>query len=101
MNPSAKDFDLIASCRGYDLVILLTYNAHLFPRQMEHAKKLLKQKKEVVVVAIRNPYDVIDIPEAQTVLATYGFQDCSMRALAGVLCGEIVPKGVMPVRVEK
>ncbi len=100
LSPSQEDFKFIAACGAYDLVLLLTYNAHLFPKQMEFAKQLLSKKKEVIVVAIRNPYDLAQLKDANTALATYGFQDCSMKALVDALFGDIIPKGKMPVSLD-
>ena len=51
----------------------------------------------VIVVAVRDPYDVTTFPEAPTYLATYVFNDVAMNSLAGVLTGAIQPAGRLPV----
>ncbi len=97
---SDADSRLLNAGKDYDVVILFTYNAHLHPGQLSFAGKLLKNKKETVLVALRDPYDLGVLPQAATALATYGFRDCSLRGLVQILFGEVLPKGKMPVRLE-
>ncbi len=99
LSPSPRDFARLRECEDCDVAVLLTYNAHLHPKQMEFARKLLAHKKDVIVAAIRNPYDLEALKEARTALATYGFRNCSMGALIQVLFGDIEPAGRMPVHL--
>lgn len=98
-SPTAKDFAVFDKIRAYKRVILFTYNAHLNDAQITFAKKLLSVRKDAVIVAVRNPYDLSKLPEAETTVATYGFRNCSIKALTEVLFGEIEAKGTMPVKL--
>jgi len=99
LSPSAKDFAVFDKIRAYKKVILFTYNAHLNDTQLAFARKLLSLRKDAVIVAVRNPYDLAKLPEAETTVATYGFRNCSLKALTEVLFGEIEAKGKMPVKL--
>jgi beta-N-acetylhexosaminidase len=97
LSPSAKDYAVFREIRAYKKVVLFTYNAHLNGEQLAFARKLLSVRKDAVIAAVRNPYDLSKLPEAETTVATYGFRNCSLRALVEVLFGEIEAKGKMPV----
>ncbi len=60
---------------------------------------LMETRKPIVALAIRNPYDLRAYPEVQTYLVTYGYRDCSIRAAAEVMFGEIRPQGRLPVAI--
>jgi beta-N-acetylhexosaminidase len=53
--------------------------------------------KPVVVVALRNPYDIRRFTEIPTYLCTYGYTPASLAALAEVLVGSIPAQGQLPV----
>ena len=53
----------------------------------------------MIVVAVRDPYDIAYFDEAPTYLATYCYQGVSMESLAKVLYGEIKPAGKLPVDI--
>ncbi|MDW8104945.1 MAG: beta-N-acetylhexosaminidase [Armatimonadota bacterium] len=50
----------------------------------------------LVVVALREPYDLRRFPEVSNYLCTYGYRPCSLRALADALFGRLSPTGRMP-----
>lgn len=81
-----------------DILIILSYNAHLLPEQADFLQKITTWKKDTIVASIRNPYDLKVIPEIQTYLAAYSFRDSSLKALADVILGRISPKGTLPVK---
>ena len=51
----------------------------------------------MVVVAVRDPYDIAYFTDAPTYLATYSTTAISMESLARVLFGEVQPAGKLPV----
>lgn len=67
-------------------------------RQADLVKALHRQFGErLVVVALREPYDIRRFPEVHNYLCTYGYRPCSLRALADVLFGQWTPTGRLPV----
>ncbi len=101
LSPTDADARLIPLAKTFDVVLLLTYNAHLVPDQMEFARQIVAQHPQAIIAAIRNPYDLIELGDAPTQLATYGFRVCSIKALIEVLFGDVIPNGIMPVQLEK
>lgn len=67
--------------------------------QASLVKALMGTGKPTVALAIRNPYDLRAYPDVQTYVVTYGYRDCSIRAAAEVMFGEIRPQGRLPVAI--
>lgn len=53
----------------------------------------------MIVVAVRDPYDIAYFTEAPTYLATYSFRPVSLKALTKVLFAEVDPRGRLPVDI--
>ncbi|WP_433351905.1 glycoside hydrolase family 3 protein [Micromonospora saelicesensis] len=60
---------------------------------------LLGAGKPVVVVAVRDPYDIAYLPGVTTYLATYSYTRAAMDALVRALHGELSPSGRLPVTI--
>jgi len=101
---------VVAAAADKDLVAVSTYNAWgLDPTtgqatasdvaQTRLVRALLATGKQVVVTAMRNPYDVAAFPEAPAVLDSYGYTGDSITSLVKVIYGEINPTGTLPVAV--
>ncbi|SCF12345.1 beta-N-acetylhexosaminidase [Micromonospora coriariae] len=60
---------------------------------------LLATGKPVVVVAVRDPYDIAYLPGVTTYLATYSYTRAAMDALVRALHGELSPSGRLPVTI--
>jgi beta-N-acetylhexosaminidase len=68
--------------------------------QPEVIRRLLdKARDRLVVVALRDPYELTALPEVPTYLCAFSFRPCSAQAAAEVLCGEIAPVGQTPVSI--
>lgn len=70
-------------------LLLLSYNAHLFPGQREAFKSLAASVPGTILAALRNPYDLDSIAEATTGLATFGFRSPDIESLISVLEGKL------------
>ncbi|GAA1607928.1 hypothetical protein GCM10009789_72950 [Kribbella sancticallisti] len=101
----AKIDDAVAASAQADLTIVLTMKAwdtlvtDKLGKQQKLVNALLATGRPVIVVAVRDPYDVAYFPAARTTLATYGYAAVSMEALAKVLYGELAPTGKLPVAI--
>ncbi|HWS37769.1 MAG TPA: glycoside hydrolase family 3 N-terminal domain-containing protein [Actinoplanes sp.] len=93
--PSTDPDQAAAAARRHDLTVVLSYNG----QQQALVAALLKTGKPIVVVAVRNPYDLTGLPGVTTYLTTYGYTDVSMRSLATVLTGTTPPRGRLPVAI--
>ncbi|NEB02081.1 glycoside hydrolase family 3 protein [Streptomyces sp. SID13726] len=89
----------VAAARDVDAVIVGTYN--LTAAQKSLAEQLVATGRPVVAVAIRNPYDVAQLPAVPAYLATYSWTDVELRAAARVIAGRVAPRGRLPVPVQR
>jgi beta-N-acetylhexosaminidase len=108
INPGQADIDAaVAAARDQDLVVAVTNRAwdikdepgHNGPGQMNLVKALIATGTPVVVIAVRDPYDIAWFPEAATYLATYSYTAEALRSAAKVLFGELDPRGRLPVAI--
>ncbi|MFF7646722.1 glycoside hydrolase family 3 N-terminal domain-containing protein [Streptomyces canus] len=89
----------VAAARQADAVVVGTYN--ITAAQKTLVEQLLATGRPVVAVAIRNPYDVAQLPAVPAFLATYSWTDVELRAAARVIAGEAAPHGRLPVPVQR
>jgi beta-N-acetylhexosaminidase len=102
----------VATAKAADLTVVLTMKASDTKitnptgtptdpdgRQQKLVHQLIATGKPVVVVAVRDPYDIAYFPEVPTYLATYSYGAGSMESLTRVLFGEVKPAGKLPVSI--
>ena len=100
MDPSSptgwqlKQADRLAEAA--DTLVLATRNAHLYPAQLDAARRLIAAGKPCVLVCLRNPYDAGAL-EAGSVLLTLGDAAPSLEAAAEALVGGYEPAGRLRV----
>ena len=81
-----------------DQIIVCTYTSagHL-PKGQHHLVQKLSEEHSLIVVALRNPYDLLEIPTPGSYVCTYENTPAVVRALSLVLTGELQPTGSLPV----
>ena len=95
----------VTKARANDVTVVLTQKAwdtkatDRLAKQQKLVKDLLTTGKTVIVVAVRDPYDIAYFDQAPTYLATYSYAAVSMESLTKVLYGEIRPTGKLPVDI--
>ncbi|GAA2238617.1 glycoside hydrolase family 3 protein [Streptomyces nogalater] len=100
--PSAATVDkAVAAAGNADAVIVATYNVTAGSSQRTLVDRLLATGRPVAVVAVRNPYDIAQLPAVKACLATYCWTDVELRAAARVLAGRVAPRGRLPVPVQR
>ncbi|MFD0597304.1 glycoside hydrolase family 3 C-terminal domain-containing protein [Catellatospora coxensis] len=67
--------------------------------QQQLVAALVATGKPVVVVAVRDPYDIAHLPGVSTYLATYTYTPAAMDTLVRALHGELSPHGRLPVTI--
>ncbi len=80
-------------------VIVVTADANRLTEQADLVNDLLAAGSPVIVIASRNPYDILAFPQVQTYLVSYGLNEPAIQALVSVLRGQIVAKGSLPVEI--
>ncbi|MEU1402233.1 glycoside hydrolase family 3 protein [Streptomyces sp. NPDC005728] len=100
--PSATVIDqAVAAARDADAVVVGTYNVTAGSTQRTLVERLLATGRPVVAVAVRNPYDVAQLPSVKACLAAYSWTDVELRAAARVIAGRVAPRGRLPVPVQR
>ncbi|MFB7930935.1 glycoside hydrolase family 3 protein [Streptomyces sp. NPDC056039] len=91
----------VAAARDADAVVAATYNVTASSSQKTLVEQLVATGRPVVAVAIRNPYDIAQLPSVPACLAAYSWTDVELRAAARVLAGRVKPRGKLPVAVQR
>lgn len=98
-DPDEKEIrTVVEASAGYEKVVLGTVNAHLFRGQLALAEALAATGKKLTVVALRNPYDIPELPECDCKIVAYDYSTASFRALEEVFRGGEMT-GVLPVKL--
>ncbi|MFJ6897970.1 glycoside hydrolase family 3 protein [Streptomyces hokutonensis] len=100
--PSAETVaKAVAAARTADAVVVATYNVTAADPQQTLVEQLVATGTPVVAVAVRNPYDVAQLPAVPAYLASYSWTDVELRAAARVIAGRVSPRGKLPVAVQR
>ncbi len=108
LSPTRAQIDeVVAAARDQDLVVAVTNRAwdvkdepgHNGPGQVNLVRALHATGTPVVVIAVRDPYDIAWFPEVPAYLATHSYTAEALRSAAAVLFGELNPRGRLPVTV--
>lgn len=78
-------------------IVLDTCNAHLRPGQLALMEALGRLRKPMIVVALRNPYDLLRLPEGAAGIAAWEYTARSLEALVPFLRGTRAFLGQMPL----
>jgi beta-N-acetylhexosaminidase len=82
-----------------DVVVVLLNRVWTSAAQRNLIASLEASGKPVVLVSVREPYDIAHLSNVNTFVATYGYRPISMKALAKVLLGRVNPSGKLPVDI--
>jgi beta-N-acetylhexosaminidase len=80
-----------------DVVVAVTINAHLDPRQADLLHIVSRSSRPVIGIAACDPYDALTFTDLPTAVATYEYTDAALEAAAAVLFGEAPAQGRLPV----
>ncbi|WTQ99457.1 glycoside hydrolase family 3 protein [Streptomyces sp. NBC_00145] len=97
----AKIDEAVAAAQGKDAVLVGTYNVTAGSAQQRLVNALTATGVPVVAVAIRNPYDIAQVPGVGASLASYSWTDVELRAAVRVIAGRARPRGKLPVPVQR
>ena len=103
-NPKASKEEIIKEFTKYkaNKIVYMTYNGHLFKEQIEAAKEISNICPNMIMIALRNPYDIFECDFIKTKGATFGFRTPAIKALLKILKGEKEPStNNWPVDVSK
>ena len=99
-DPTKKEIqEILRQAEGAKKVIIGTYNGHLNPGQLELVRAFAEQCPQVAVFALRNPYDLKELPETVCGVAAYEYTRCCFDAIIELLRGSLIPTGKLPIRI--
>ena len=86
----------------YDYIIagLYSRNPDIEKVQAAALNQIEKIRKDVIVVALGNPYDIRHIKQISTYIVTYGFRDIQIDAFFKLVRGDLKPSGKLPVLIQ-
>lgn len=82
-----------------DVLVVATRNALLVREQGALVEQVLNSGKPVVMVALRNPHDIMMFPSAASYVVSYGDSPASLEAVVALLFGDRQPGGKLPVTI--
>ena len=82
-----------------DSIVLCTYNMHLKKGQRRLMNMLATLRLPMTVVAMRNPYDLKNLPEGVTGIAAWDYSKETLDLLAGLFRKEWKPVGTLPISI--
>lgn len=98
-NPNSEERKkALLLAKGASSIVVGTYNGHLQPEQKELIKELERLGCPVMAIALRNPYDLFDLPERVTGIAAWDNSPMTLELLSEMLRGEWTPEGILPIR---
>lgn len=80
-----------------DMKIIACYDLHRNTKWKELVDSISNQK--TILIAMRSPYDFLEVTDYGAAIATYGDRPVSIEALGYILKGEIQPSGQLPVEL--
>src|SRR6478609_1662448 len=89
-----KDVVVVTTMKAWDTSVTDTRGG-----QQKLVKALLATGKTVVVVAVRDPYDIAYFTSAPTYVATYSYSPVAIEAVARVITGDVAPTASLPVDI--
>ncbi|WP_153979303.1 beta-N-acetylhexosaminidase [Paenibacillus xylanilyticus] len=99
--PSYEEAERITkSVMEGEQVIVCTYtSAGVLPKGQRYLIERLSVNHSLIVVALRNPYDLLEMPRPGAYVCTYENTPAVVRALSLLITGELNPSGSLPVRL--
>lgn len=91
---TANDIVVVTTMKAWDTTVT-------DPRagQQRLVKQLLITGKKVIVVAVRDPYDIAYFTDAPTYVSTYSYSPVAIASAVRVITGEVTPTGTLPVDI--
>lgn len=98
--PTQSDLNLLFTMtRGDQALLFLTTDANMNGDQAEAVRQAIAHGIPTVVVAVRNPHDILAFPELSTYLVSYGSNPPTLDALEAILHGAEAAKGKLPIEI--
>lgn len=99
--PEEKELDSVrGAMKKASTVVIATYNAHLYQEQLKLIELAAELNPNVLVFALRNPYDLSNLPNSVVGIAVYEYTIRSLEVIAQYLEQPFELKGKLPVNLD-
>lgn len=99
-NPSQSEIEtVLLQANEASAVVIATYNAHLYKEQLDLVEMAAKTNPNVIVFALRNPYDLRKLPSNVYGIAAYEYTLKSLEMLAKLMEDPFELTGVLPIKM--
>ena len=95
------DEELLKIVNDYDNVVVCSYNANSNKNQATMINLINQRAKKMFLISTRNPYDFLAVDNVDNYALVYEYTPNSVRTIVKYLKGEIIPKGKLPIKLEK
>ena len=94
---------LVEKAKNYDVIVVAMSNVKTsgYTRSANFVNSLAKLNKELIVIALDTPYDILAYSGVNNYICVYGYQKATVVALSKYLNGEFEAKGVCPIEAVK
>lgn len=102
VNPNSTERNSVKTAASTAYVTIIgTSRAQLTSNagQATLVNELLAQGRRVIVVGLREPYELASFPSVNAYIAAYNYRNCGFQATADVLFGDWNPTGLLPVTI--
>lgn len=97
-DPEEEEIEkLVKAAAEHTSIVVGTYNGHLRRGQRELLKRLADLHIPMVVFALRNPYELLELPKHVTAIAVWEYSMRSLRGIRSMLDGVYLPEGRLPI----
>lgn len=101
MNPDDELIDnIVKKCVDADRIVIGIYNASVNKNQVKLVEEISKVNSNIILVSLRNPYDILYLKKISTYINAYEYTELSIESTIKVLKGEIKEQGISPVKLK-
>lgn len=99
-NPDMEEIErVLKGGETASAIVIGTYNGHLNKGQLELIKEASKVNNNIIVLALRNPYDLRNLPEQVYGIAVYEYTKNSLEVICEFLKNPFELKGQLPIQM--
>lgn len=92
--------EAVNQSKKYDQVVVCSYNANIYKSQLDLINEISNLDLELSVIAMRNPYDLINNQLIENYVCFYEYTPNSVNALIEYLQGNLKLTGKVPIAYE-
>ena len=99
-DPTEEDIDqILERAAKSSCIVTGTYNGHLRQGQRRLLRRLSQLGIPMVAFALRNPYELLELPETVAAIAVWEYSHRSLEGIRSILEGHWLPEGKLPVTI--